>query len=86
MRHLYKDLVGDSAAAETTSQADIDARVSAFFDLEEPDLVFDLREVYSDPSLIYSGHRQRSSLKRMWEQPLMTDGALMWCPLPKRFQ
>lgn len=47
MRHLYKDLVGDSAAAETTSQADIDARVSAFFDLEEPDLVFDLREVYS---------------------------------------
>ena len=29
------------------SQAEIDARVSAVFDLEEPDIVFDLRHVYS---------------------------------------
>ena len=47
MRHFYKDLVGDQSAADTTSQAEIDARVSSVFDLEEPDIVFDLRHVYS---------------------------------------
>ena len=57
MRHLYKDLVGDSSAAETTSQADIDSWVSAFFDLEEPDLVFDLREI-----ILYSGNGSKFDL------------------------
>lgn len=47
MRHFYKDLVGDQSAADTMSQAEIDARVCAIFDLEEPDIEFDLRHVYS---------------------------------------
>ena len=45
LRHMYKDLVGDTSAAATTSQ--VDDRVAAFFDLEEPDLIYDLRENYA---------------------------------------
>ena len=40
--HMYKDLVGDSSAAATTSQEEVDKRVAAFFKFENPDLVFDL--------------------------------------------
>ena len=47
LRHVYRDLVGNQSAAETISQAEVDARVGRFFDLEEPDIVFDLRHVYS---------------------------------------
>ena len=47
LRHIYKDLVGDSSAAVTTSQQEVDERVSAFFELEEPDLMYDLRETYA---------------------------------------
>ena len=50
LRHMYKDLVGDSSAAATTSQEEVDERVAAFFEVEEPDLVFDLREAYSGNS------------------------------------
>lgn len=47
LRHMYKDLVGDSSAAATTSQAELDERVCAFFELEEPGLIYDLRQLYS---------------------------------------
>jgi len=47
MRHMYKDLVGDESSASTTSEEEVDARVCAFFDMEEPDLIFDLRQLYS---------------------------------------
>ena len=47
MRHMYQDLVGDDSAADTTPQAEIDARMATFFDLEEPGIVPDLRHVYS---------------------------------------
>ena len=50
LRHMYKDLVGDSSAAATTSQEEVDERVAAFFELEDPDLVFDLREAYNGNS------------------------------------
>ena len=50
LRHLYKDLLGDSSSAATTRQEAVDERVTAFFELEEPDLVFDLRETYSGNS------------------------------------
>ena len=39
--------MGDNSAAATASQEEVDARVSTFFDLEEPELVFDLRNLYS---------------------------------------
>ena len=47
LRHIYRDLVGDSSAAATTSQAELDERVNAFFEMEEPGLVYDLRQIYS---------------------------------------
>ena len=42
---MYKDLVGDSSAAATTSQSW--RNMCAFFELEEPDLVYDIRQLYS---------------------------------------
>lgn len=51
LRHtcMYKDLVGDETAAATcaTSQEIVDKHVNAFFELEEPDLIYDLRETYA---------------------------------------
>ena len=54
LRHMYKDLVGDSSAAAMTSQAELDERVRAFFELEEPGLVYDLRQLYSGRASIYN--------------------------------
>jgi uncharacterized lipoprotein len=44
---MYKDLVGDVSAADTTPQAEVDERMRVFFELEDPDLVYDLREMYA---------------------------------------
>ena len=46
LRHLYKELVGDSSASTNLGQAEIDERVAAMFELEEPSLVYDLRDHY----------------------------------------
>ena len=50
---MYKDLVGDSSAAATTSQSELDERVYAFFELEKPDLTYDLRQLYSGRASLY---------------------------------
>lgn len=50
---MYKDLVGDSSAAATTSQSELDELVHAFFELEEPNLVYDLRQLYSGRESMY---------------------------------
>ena len=47
LRHLYKSLVGDSAASTNLSEAEIDTRVATLFEREEPGLVYDLRHHYS---------------------------------------
>ena len=47
LQQLCQDLVGDDLAAATASQEEADARVFTFFDLEEPELVFDLRHLYT---------------------------------------
>ena len=47
LRHLYKDLMGDDPAAAPASQEEVDVTVSTFFDLEEPELGFDLWHLYS---------------------------------------
>ena len=47
LRHLYKSLVGDSSASTNLSEAEIDTRVATLFELEEPGLVYDLRDHYS---------------------------------------
>ena len=73
LRHMYKDLVGDSSAAATTSQSELDERVHAFFKLEEPDLVYDLRQLYSGRECTTPGRKQRNFLMKMLEQQWMID-------------
>ena len=74
---MYKDLVGGSSAAATTSQSELDEYVHAFFELEEPDLVYDLRQLYSTlvKSLCTtpSGRKQRNFLMKMLEQQWMIN-------------
>eukprot|EP00731_Ephydatia_muelleri_P010010 Em0005g596a len=43
LRYLYK---GDSSASANLEESEIDARVDTFFELEEPSLIYDLREHY----------------------------------------
>ena len=44
IRHMYKDLVGDASASSNLSESEIDERVAALVELEEPDLIYDLRD------------------------------------------
>ena len=43
----YKDLTGDASAPANLTEAEIDGRVKMFFELEEPDVTYDLREVHA---------------------------------------
>ena len=47
LRYFYKDLTGDVSAASNFTEAEIDARVNMFFELEDPDVTYDLREVHA---------------------------------------
>ena len=47
LHHFYKDLTGDSSAVANFTEAEIDERVKMFFELEEPDVIYDLREMYA---------------------------------------
>lgn len=49
--HTYEDLEGDLSAAATTSQSELN--VCAFIELEEPDLVYDLCQLYSGQASQY---------------------------------
>lgn len=42
--HIYCDLTGDRAATPSVSEKEVDKRLSALFELEEPDLIYDLRD------------------------------------------
>ena len=46
LRHIYKVLVGDCSSAANLLQSEIDERVQVMFDLEEPSLIYDLRNHY----------------------------------------
>lgn len=52
-------LIGDASAARTTEEEEIDARVAQFLEMENPDIVIDLREVNCSGSDKY---------KVFWEQ------------------
>ncbi len=43
LRAAYRKLTGDSSAASTTSEAEVDKRVARILDDEDPDLIWDLR-------------------------------------------
>ncbi len=47
LRHFYKDLTGHTSAAANLTEAEIDGRVKMFFEREEPDVTYDLREVHA---------------------------------------
>ena len=44
LHHFYRDLTGDRAPSPSPSEKDVDERLSALFELEEPDLLYDLRD------------------------------------------
>ena len=44
LHHFYRDLTGDRATSPSPSEKDIDKRLSALFELEEPDLLYNLRD------------------------------------------
>ena len=46
LRHIYKVLVGDCSSAANLLQSEIDERVQVMFDLEEPSLIYDLKDHY----------------------------------------
>lgn len=43
--HFYRDLTGDCAVSSSVSEKEVDERLLALFELEEPDLMYDLRAV-----------------------------------------
>lgn len=42
LRHFYRDLTGDQATSSSWSEQEVDDRLCALFELEEPDLIYDL--------------------------------------------
>ncbi len=45
LRYFYQDLTGDFSGSETASQSELDGRVKQMFELEDPDIVTDLRHL-----------------------------------------
>ena len=48
--YLYSELSGDHCAADTTDQAEIDDRVYQIIELDDPDIIADLRTLNSSTS------------------------------------
>ena len=42
--HVYKLLTGDSSSSTNENEKDIDTRVKQAFDLQDPDIIMDLRK------------------------------------------
>ena len=45
LHHFYCDLTGDCATSPSISEKEVDERLSALFELEKPDLIYNLRYV-----------------------------------------
>ena len=43
LRYFYQNLTGDSSTSETTSQKELDSRVKQMIEMEDPDIVTNLR-------------------------------------------
>ena len=43
LREAYRRLTGDAAAASTTEEEEVDKRVAKLLEMEDPDLIWDLR-------------------------------------------
>ena len=44
LRYFYKDLTGDSSCSDTHAQEEIDSRVKQAIEMEDPDILLDLRQ------------------------------------------
>jgi hypothetical protein len=49
-REMYRTLNGDASAAETSQQADIDQRMRDFLDIDDTDVIADLRKNNGNPN------------------------------------
>ena len=47
LREMYRRLTGDSSSATNTKEANVDQRLKEALDLEDPDIVYDLRVLNS---------------------------------------
>ena len=54
LRHFYRDLTGDCATSPSISKKEVDERLLALFELEEPDLFYDLDVNRGNQSNCYS--------------------------------
>ena len=59
LRYFYKDLTGDSSGSETLDQEQIDTRVLQAIQMEDPDIVLDLRKLNSG---------KKSQYDAFWEE------------------
>ena len=68
LRVFYKDLVGDSSASANLSESEIDSRIAALIELEEPSLVYDLRDHFNGKQTKFDtlGKSQRISGRGHW--------------------
>ena len=47
LRYIYHDMTGDSSSSDTSSQEEIDFRVKQAIEMEDPEIVTDLRQLNS---------------------------------------
>ena len=60
---MYQSLVGDSAVSTNLSEAEIDTWVETLFEVEEPGLVYDLRNHYSGQQSKFEGEKAKEFLE-----------------------
>ena len=60
LRYVYSELTGDVSAPINFMQADVDTRIRLFIDLEDPNIITDLRTLNS------SG--ERTKYDQFWEE------------------
>lgn len=60
LRYFYRELTGDASASTHALQAEIDSRIKLFIDMEDPNVVCDLRALNSSS--------QRVKYDRFWEE------------------
>lgn len=60
LRFFYRELTGDASASAHPLQASVDSRIKQFIEMEDPDIVCDLRTLNSSSD--------RTKYDRFWEE------------------
>lgn len=53
LRYFYQDLTGDTSSSETTDQRELDYRVKQAIEMEDPEIITDLRQLNSGAKAMY---------------------------------